>query len=81
MKETIHSCRFCRKPIMVVTCGIYRKVVVDAEAVMVAADPEGEEFVRIDGTKVRAREAEPGIIQGGTEWAYRIHRKTCGARA
>lgn len=80
MRETVHNCRFCGKPIMVVVWGIYRKVVVDAEAVEVIADPEGEEFVRIDGTKVRAREAEPGIIQG-TEWAYRIHRKTCGVRA
>ena len=80
MKETIHSCRFCGRPIMVVTWGIYRKVVADAEAVEVIADPEGEEFVRIDGTKLRAREAEPGTIQAGTEWAYRIHRKTCGVR-
>ena len=62
MKETIHSCRYCGQPIIVVTWGIYRKVVADAEAVEVIADPAGEEFVRIDGTKLRAREAEPGTI-------------------
>ena len=80
MKETIHSCRFCGKPIMVVAWGIYRKVVVDAEAVMVAADPEGEEYVRIDGTKIRAREV-PYESEEKAEPAYRIHRKTCGVRA
>ena len=53
---------------------------VDAEAVDVVSDPDGEEFVRIDGSKIRGREAEIGTI--GAEPAYRIHRKNCfsGAR-
>ena len=68
----ISNCRKCGRPIGVITWGIYRKAVVDAEAVMVVADPEGEEYVRIDGSKVRAREADYEI--DGTEPAYRLHR-------
>ena len=60
-----------------ITWGIYRKVVVDAEAVMVAADPEGEEFVRVDGTKVQGKEIDPYEYTGPMEPAYRIHRKNC----
>ena len=69
-------CRKYGKEIAVITWGVYRKAIVDAEALEVVADPEGEEFIRIDGSKVRAREAEPGTI--GYEYAYRQHRKTCG---
>ena len=72
--SAINKCRKCGKEVGVITWGIYRKVVVDAEAVWVKADPEGEEFVRIDGSKVQAREA--GQMEEG-EWAYRIHRRNC----
>ena len=76
MKDNgVRSCRFCGKKIAVITWGVYRKIVVDAAAVMVEADPDGEEFVRIDGSKIRGREAEIGTI--GAEPAYRIHRKNC----
>ncbi len=50
----------------------------DAEAVDVVPDKYGEEFVRIDGSKMRGIEAEPGTLQ--TEQAYRPHRKTCGVQ-
>ena len=76
MKDTVIQCRKCGRPVSMIEWGIYRKVIVDAEAVEVIADPYGEEFVRIDGSKVRARAAEPGTI--GCEYAYRPHRKTCG---
>jgi len=77
MKDSVKRCKFCGKPIDIITWGVYRKAVVDAEAVMVRADPDGEEFIRVDGSKVRAvivdyeseEKAEP---------AYRIHRLTCG---
>lgn len=78
MKDAIQKCRFCGKPIAVITYGIYRKSVVDAEAVDVVPDPNGEDFVRIDGTKIRGREAEIGTM--GTEPAYRIHGRSCGRR-
>ena len=78
MKDAIQKCRFCGKPIAVITYGIYRKSVVDAEAVDVVPDPNGEDFVRIDGTKIRGREAEIGTL--GTEPAYRIHGRSCGRR-
>ena len=76
MKDTTMKCKFCGKKIGIITWGIYRKTVVDAEAVMVAADPEGEEFVRIDGSKIKGREVrfEEAVI---AEPAYRQHRKTC----
>ena len=78
MKDNgVRTCRFCGKQIAVITWGVYRKVVVDAAAVMVAADPDGEEFVRIDGTKVRAREVDPYEYFGPQEPAYRAHRKNC----
>ena len=74
--QGVSKCRKCGRMINVIEWGIYRKDIVDAEAVEVVEDPEGEEFVRIDGSKVQAREAEPGTI--GCEYAYRPHRKTCG---
>ena len=79
MKRTgVSKCRKCGKPVSVITFGVYRKVLVDAEAVDVVPDPKGEEFVRIDGSKIRGSVAEPGTIQ--TEYAYRPHAKTCGVR-
>lgn len=75
MKDSITTCRFCGRKIGIITWGVYRKVVVDAEAVDVVPDPDGEDFVRIDGSKIRGQEAEIGTI--GTEPAYRIHRKNC----
>lgn len=65
-------CRKCGRMVDVITWGIYRKVLVDAEAVEVIADPQGEQFVRIDGSKIRATEAAAGTI--GAEYAYRPHR-------
>ena len=76
MKESFRICRKCGKPVGVIEWGVYRKVLVDAEAVDVVPDPHGEEFVRIDGSKIRGRAADPGTLQ--TEPAYRPHRKTCG---
>lgn len=78
MRDGIQKCRFCGKPIAVITYGIYRKSVVDAEAVDVVPDENGEDFVRIDGSKIRGREAEIGTM--GTEPAYRIHGRSCGRR-
>ena len=72
------TCRKCGRKIAIIEWGIYRKCIVDPAAVMVAADPEGEDFVRIDGTKIRGREAEIGTL--GTEPAYRIHGRSCGRR-
>ena len=78
MKDSFRICRKCGKPVGVIEWGVYRKVLVDAEAVDVVPDPHGEEFVRIDGSKIRGRAAEPGTLQ--TEPAYRLHRKTCGVQ-
>ena len=75
MKNSIHSCRWCGKKIGIITWGIYRKIVVDAEIVWVAADPDGEEYVRPDGSKVQALEISLDEPRG--EWAYRPHRWTC----
>lgn len=72
--ESFKNCRFCGRKIGIITWGVYRKIVVDAEAVTVVPDPMGEEFVRIDGSKIRGREV--GLLDGG-EPAYRPHRKSC----
>ena len=74
--QLIQKCRKCGARVCVITFGIYRKVLVDAESVDVVPDPDGEQFVRIDGTKIKGREAEPGTLW--TEYAYRPHR--CGGK-
>ena len=80
MKGNVVKCTFCGKPIMVVTYGVYRKAVVDAEAVMVKAAEGGEEFVRIDGSKVKAIEVDFITPEQGAEPAYRLHGRSCDRR-
>ena len=75
--DGIKRCKWCGKEIAVITYGIYRKCVVDAEAVDVYADIDGEEYVRIDGSKVRGFEAGLDCVFQ-TEPAYRLHRMSCG---
>ncbi len=75
-QETMKTCRKCGKLIGIIESGVYRKILVDAQAVEVIADPDGEMFVRIDGTKIRGKEADTGAIQLKTEWVYRPHK--CG---
>lgn len=77
MKDSFRICRKCGKPVCVIEWGVYRKILVDAEAVDVVPDPHGEEFVRIDGSKIRGREV-PMESAYDYEAAYRQHRKTCG---
>ena len=79
MKDAVKTCRFCGKPVAVITWGVYRKAVVDAAAVMVQANPEGEDFVRIDGSKVKGFEVD-FISDGNAEPAYRMHGRTCDRR-
>ena len=79
MKDGVNRCRKCGKPVAVICWGLYRKTLVDEEAVMVKADPEGEEYIRIDGSKVRAK-IVPFEESGDAEPAYRPHSKTCGAK-
>lgn len=80
MKDSTKICRLCGKPIAIITWGVYRKVVVDAEAVMVEANPEGEEFVRIDGSKVKGFEVDFISDSEGAEPAYRMHGRSCDRR-
>lgn len=75
MKGNTKKCRFCGKEIAIITWGIYRKIVVDAVAVWIVPDEEGDEFVRIDGSKMRGRKA---LAEEQGEPAYRIHRMSCG---
>ena len=76
MKDGQRRCRKCGREIMVIEWGVYRKVIVDPEAVWIIPSIRGEEFVRIDGSKVRGEESDDGCIQA--EPVYRMHRKTCG---
>ena len=71
-------CRKCQQPVAVITYGIFRRVLVDQEAVEVIADPDGEQYVRIDGSKIQGKEVRIGIMEMVAEWAYRPHR--CGVK-
>lgn len=75
--EGVTVCRACGKEVGVITYRLYKKILVDLEPVTVAADPEGEDYVRIDGSKVKGREVPIDYI-GDAEPAYRMHRKRCG---
>ena len=79
-ESNIKRCKFCGKPIAVIECGLYRKVVVDADVVEVIADANGEEYIRFDGIsggKIKARPTEPLDDMTAVEWAYRPHRWSC----
>ena len=67
-------CRKCGMMIDIIETGLYRKVIVDAVPYYVVPDPKGEQFLRIDGSKVQAREVP--FETEGTEPAYKPHR--CG---
>ena len=69
-------CRACKRRIAIIEWGVYRKCIVDPTAIMIIPELNGEEFVRIDGSKVCGREA--AFEEAGAEPAYRLHRKTCG---
>ena len=78
MRGTIfQTCRKCGRNIGVIEWGVYRKIVVDAEAVNVKADQFGEQYVRIDGSKMRGKEAP--MDAENTEMVYRPHCRTCGS--
>lgn len=80
MKDTLTKiCRKCGKPIMLIHQRIYRSIIVDADAVEIKADSLGDEYIRWDGTKVRARVVKPEEDVEGIEFAYRPHRWSCGA--
>ena len=69
-------CRKCGQMIDIIEWGVYRKIVVDAVPYYIKADPDGEQFVRIDGSKVKAKEVH--FETDGTEPAYKPHK--CGGR-
>ena len=70
-------CRLCGREVETIPWGEGRNTTVDPEPCWVVPDPEGEQFVRIDGSKIRGRNV--GITGGsGAEPAYRMHRITCG---
>ena len=80
MKSNVNRCRFCGQEIAIITWGVYRKIVVDAEPVWVLPDAEGDEFVRIDGSKVKAIEVDFITPEQGAEPAYRLHGRSCDRR-
>ena len=79
MKDTrVKICRKCGQPIYIIPQRMYRSIPVDAEAVEVVADTLGDEYIRWDGTMMRARKIGRDEIVQGAEYAYRQHSKTCG---
>ena len=79
MRNGTDKCRFCGKRIAIITWGVHRKAVVDAEAVEVVPDPDGEDFVRIEGSKIKGREVSMDSAYD-YEMAYRPHGKSCWRR-
>ena len=76
MRNGMKICRKCGKQISIITWRAYRSVLVDPEAVDVVPDPDGEEYLRVDGSKIMALEVAFDY-QGPAEPAYRPHAKTC----
>lgn len=76
MKDTFRLCRECGKPVAVIERGLYRKILVDAEAVMVTPNTSGREYVRIDGSKVQGLEVAFDSVMSvvDAEPAYRPHK-------
>lgn len=77
-RDTVKICKKCGKPIDLIRERLYRTIIVDAEAVEVIADPLGDNYVKWDGHKIRARAVKPDEIAEGAEFAYRPHRWSCG---
>lgn len=78
-KDSFKRCKSCGRMIGIIKERTYRKIIVDAEAVLVMPDKLGDSFIRVDGTKIRGREADfeekaAFGIPGGPEYAYRPHR-------
>ena len=80
MRGAEMTCRKCGRRIAIITWGIYRKSIVDPECLMVEPDPEGEDFVRVDGSKIKGRVRSSFLGDKPAEPAYRMHRKTCGGK-
>ena len=80
MKKSFSTtCRKCGKDISIIEYRAFSKRVVDILPVMVAPDPNGEDFVRIDGSKIKGR-IVPYEYEGPYENVYRQHRFTCGEK-
>ena len=79
--DSFKRCRHCGKMIGIIRERPYRKILVDAEAVLVMLDRLGDTFIQVDGRKLKGREAyfeEKAAygVPGGPEYAYRPHK--CG---
>ena len=80
--ETFKTCRSCGAPVAVIERAVYRKILVDAEAVPIRVGSKGNEFIRHDGTKVMGIPMEIfeplnyPVDPNEIEYAYRQHR--CG---
>ena len=57
-QETFKRCRKCGRMIGIIQARAYRSIIVDAETQFVHEDPDGEIYIRIDGTKMRGKQAD-----------------------
>ena len=78
MRDRIRKCRKCGKQIDVITERIYRKIIVDVDMVLVTPDPHGDEYIRLDRTKMRGVPAPMDLEHSmvPAEGVFRIHH--CG---
>ena len=79
MKDTFRLCRKCGKPVGVISTGMYRSILVDADPKTVHPDQLGDIFIRIDGSKMRGKLADNYMDDKKTaEIVWKPHR--CGER-
>lgn len=76
MKDGITTCRLCGAEIGIIPCSWGRRIAVNLQACWVVADPKGEDYVRVDGSKIKGRAVDYENAEIA-EPAYRQHRKTC----
>lgn len=58
MKDTFRRCRKCGRPIGIIAVRAYRSIIVDADTQFVHEDPDGEIYIRLDGSKMRGKPAD-----------------------
>ena len=80
MKETFSTCRECGAKVAVIERAVYRKILVDAEAVPVRVSSKGQDFIRYTGDKVKGIPMEIfeplnyAVDPSEVVYVYRPHR-------
>ncbi len=76
MKGRFSVWRKCGRRIDIIKARAYRHIIVDAFPVVVLPDPFGDEYIRLDGTKMRGTPApmDSEHSKEAAEGVFRPHR-------